>query len=75
MAHRHGAMFVMDAVTSLGCVPVEIDKLGVDICYSCTQKGIGAPPGLVADHFQRARDGVGAKAQAKVPLVVPRREG
>jgi alanine-glyoxylate transaminase/serine-glyoxylate transaminase/serine-pyruvate transaminase len=46
MAHRHGAMFVMDAVTSLGCVPVETDKLEVDVCYSCTQKGIGAPPGL-----------------------------
>jgi len=46
MAHQHGAMFVMDAVTSLACVPVETDQLGVDICYSCTQKGIGAPPGL-----------------------------
>jgi alanine-glyoxylate transaminase / serine-glyoxylate transaminase / serine-pyruvate transaminase len=46
MAHRYGALFVMDAVTSLGCVPVEIDSWGVDACYSCTQKGIGAPTGL-----------------------------
>jgi alanine-glyoxylate transaminase / serine-glyoxylate transaminase / serine-pyruvate transaminase len=46
MAHRHGAMIGIDAVTSLGCVPVEIDKWGIDACYSCTQKGIGAPPGL-----------------------------
>ncbi len=46
IAHRYGALFVMDAVTSLGCVPVEIDNWGVDACYSCTQKGIGAPPGL-----------------------------
>ena len=46
LAHRHGAMMAIDAVTSLGCVPVEIDKWKIDACYSCTQKGIGAPPGL-----------------------------
>jgi alanine-glyoxylate transaminase / serine-glyoxylate transaminase / serine-pyruvate transaminase len=42
---------VMDAVTSLGCVPVEIDRWEVDACYSCTQKGIGAPPGLAPVTF------------------------
>jgi alanine-glyoxylate transaminase / serine-glyoxylate transaminase / serine-pyruvate transaminase len=46
MAHRHGAMMAIDAVTSLGCVPVEIDQWEIDASYSCTQKGIGAPPGL-----------------------------
>ena len=46
MAHKAGALIVLDAVTSLGCIPVEIDKWGIDACYSCTQKGIGAPPGL-----------------------------
>ncbi len=46
LAHQHGALMVMDAVTSLGCIPVEIDKWGIDACYSCTQKGVGAPPGL-----------------------------
>ncbi len=46
LAHRHGAMMAIDAVTSLGCVPVEIDKWNIDACYSCTQKGLGAPPGL-----------------------------
>jgi alanine-glyoxylate transaminase/serine-glyoxylate transaminase/serine-pyruvate transaminase len=46
LAHDHGALMVMDAVTSLGCIPVEVDKWGIDVCYSCTQKGIGAPPGL-----------------------------
>ena len=46
MAHEHGALMVIDAVTSLGCIPVEVDKWGIDVCYSCTQKGIGAPPGL-----------------------------
>jgi alanine-glyoxylate transaminase/serine-glyoxylate transaminase/serine-pyruvate transaminase len=51
IAHRYGALFVMDAVTSLGCVPVEIDQWSVDACYSCTQKGIGAPPGLAPVTF------------------------
>jgi alanine-glyoxylate transaminase / serine-glyoxylate transaminase / serine-pyruvate transaminase len=59
LAHRYGAMFVMDAVTSLGCVPVETDRWEVDVCYSCTQKGIGAPPGLAPITFSaRAMEGV-----------------
>jgi alanine-glyoxylate transaminase/serine-glyoxylate transaminase/serine-pyruvate transaminase len=59
MAHRYGALMVMDAVTSLGCVPVEIDRWEVDVCYSCTQKGIGAPPGLAPITFsERAMETV-----------------
>jgi alanine-glyoxylate transaminase/serine-glyoxylate transaminase/serine-pyruvate transaminase len=54
LAHRHGAMIAIDAVTSLGCVPVEIDKWKIDACYSCTQKGIGAPPGLSPVTFSAA---------------------
>lgn len=46
MAHKHGALMVLDAVTSLGCIPVAIDEWQIDACYSCTQKGISAPPGL-----------------------------
>jgi alanine-glyoxylate transaminase / serine-glyoxylate transaminase / serine-pyruvate transaminase len=46
MAHAHGAMLALDGVTSLACVPLEIDDWEIDACYSCTQKGIGAPPGL-----------------------------
>jgi len=47
----------IDAVTSLGCVPVEIDQWQIDACYSCTQKGIGAPPGLAPVTFgPRAMD-------------------
>lgn len=59
MAHRYGALMVMDAVTSLGCVPVEVDRWEVDVCYSCTQKGIGAPPGLAPITFsERAMEAV-----------------
>jgi alanine-glyoxylate transaminase/serine-glyoxylate transaminase/serine-pyruvate transaminase len=62
MAHRYGALFVLDAVTSLGCVPVEIDRWEVDACYSCTQKGVGAPPGLAPVTFSpRAMDRVQAR--------------
>jgi alanine-glyoxylate transaminase / serine-glyoxylate transaminase / serine-pyruvate transaminase len=39
-------LFVVDAVTSLGGVPVEVDRNHVDVCYSGTQKCLGVPPGL-----------------------------
>jgi len=45
-AHRHGALLVLDTVTSLGGVPVEVDAWDVDACYSGTQKCLSAPPGL-----------------------------
>lgn len=40
------ALVVLDCVTSLGGIPVEIDEWGVDIAYSGTQKCLGVPPGL-----------------------------
>ena len=46
LAHEHGALFIVDAVTSLAGHPVGVDRNGIDICYSGTQKCIGAPPGL-----------------------------
>jgi len=64
LAHRYGALMVMDAVTSLGCVPVEIDRWQIDVCYSCTQKGIGAPPGLAPITFnERAMGTVRGRSQ------------
>lgn len=53
--------FVVDAVTSLGGVPVEVDRVGIDVCYSGTQKCLGVPPGLAPITFsdravQRVRD-------------------
>ncbi len=46
VARRHGALVAMDCVTSLGGLPIDIDALGVDAAGSCSQKCIGAPPGL-----------------------------
>jgi len=39
-------LFVVDAVTSLGAGEVKVDEWGIDICYSCSQKGLSVPPGL-----------------------------
>ncbi len=44
-------LLVVDAVTSLGGVPVDLDAIGVDVCYSATQKCLGAPPGLAPITF------------------------
>lgn len=44
-------LFLVDAVTSLGGHPVAVDAHQIDVCYSCTQKAIGAPPGLAPITF------------------------
>jgi alanine-glyoxylate transaminase/serine-glyoxylate transaminase/serine-pyruvate transaminase len=46
VARRHDALFVVDAVTSLGGLPVQVDGAGIDACYSASQKCMGCPPGL-----------------------------
>lgn len=45
-AHEAGALVIGDCVTSLGGLPVEFDATGIDVAYSCTQKGLSCPPGL-----------------------------
>ncbi len=45
-AHNAGALVIADCVTSLGGVPVDFDRTGMDVAYSCTQKGLSCPPGL-----------------------------
>ncbi len=45
-AHEVGALVIGDCVTSLGGLPVDFDKTGIDVAYSCTQKGVSCPPGL-----------------------------
>ncbi len=51
MTHSAGALFVVDAVTSLGGIEVGIDKNQIDACYSGTQKCLSAPPGLAPVTF------------------------
>ena len=45
-AHEVDAVTITDCVTSLGGMPVMVDDNGIDIAYSCSQKGLGCPPGL-----------------------------
>jgi alanine-glyoxylate transaminase/serine-glyoxylate transaminase/serine-pyruvate transaminase len=44
--HRQGALLVLDCVTSLGGLPVEVDAWDIDIAYGAGQKCVSAPPGL-----------------------------
>lgn len=46
LTHQAGALFLVDAVTSLGGADVRVDEWEIDAVYSGTQKCLGAPPGL-----------------------------
>ncbi len=46
IVHRHGALLLVDAVTSLGGMNVDVDGWQIDACYSGTQKCLSCPPGL-----------------------------
>jgi len=64
LAREHGALLLLDTVTSLGGVDVQIDAWGVDAAYSCAQKCIGSPPGLAPVTFsERAVERMRARRQ------------
>jgi alanine-glyoxylate transaminase/serine-glyoxylate transaminase/serine-pyruvate transaminase len=46
LSAAHGAVLIADAVTSLGGMPLNTGAWGPSVCYSCAQKGLGAPSGL-----------------------------
>lgn len=46
LAREHGALSIVDSVTGLGGIPVEVDAWGADAIYSGSQKCLSAPPGL-----------------------------
>lgn len=55
--HDAGALLLVDAVTGLGGLPVEVDRWNIDVIYSGTQKCLSCPPGLAPISFnQRAMD-------------------
>lgn len=57
-----GAMIVLDAVTSLAGIPVEVDAWDIDVCYSGTQKCLSVPPGLSPISFSpRAVEAIAAR--------------
>ena len=58
-AGKGDALLLVDCVTSLGGIEVEVDGWGVDIAYSGTQKCLGVPPGLAPlTVSERARERV-----------------
>ncbi|HEY1784162.1 MAG TPA: alanine--glyoxylate aminotransferase family protein [Pirellulales bacterium] len=57
LVHDAGALLLVDAVTAVGGVPVEVDQWGIDAIYSGTQKCLSCPPGLAPVSFNdRALD-------------------
>jgi alanine-glyoxylate transaminase/serine-glyoxylate transaminase/serine-pyruvate transaminase len=66
-ATGHPALFMVDTVASLGCMPFEMDAWGIDVAMSGSQKGLMTPPGLgfVAAN-DRARE-VHKKADLRTP--------
>ncbi|MGI6368135.1 MAG: pyridoxal-phosphate-dependent aminotransferase family protein [Anaerolineae bacterium] len=67
LAHEAGALFLVDCVTSLGGMPVNMDAMGVDVLYSGTQKCLGAPPSLAPISFSPAAVEVYRSRKTVVP--------
>ena len=59
LCHKHGCLFMVDAVASLGAVPFLMDKWGIDIAYSGSHKVLSCPPGVSPISF-------GPRARAKL---------
>jgi len=57
VVHEHGGYLIVDAVTSLGGLPVRVDDVGIDVCYSGAQKALSCPPEISPISFsERAVD-------------------
>ncbi len=64
IAHKHGAMVIVDAVTSLAGTPVKVDEWEIDAIYSASQKCLSCTPGLspvsfserVVEHVKKRKD-------------------
>jgi len=54
IAREHGALTIVDAVTSLGGHPLDMEAWGLDAVYSCAQKCVGAPSGVAPIAFSAA---------------------
>jgi alanine-glyoxylate transaminase/serine-glyoxylate transaminase/serine-pyruvate transaminase len=66
IVHEAGALAIVDAVTSLGGHEMRMDDWGIDVCYSATQKCLGAPPGLAPISLSTAAMDVVVKRPTKV---------
>jgi alanine-glyoxylate transaminase/serine-glyoxylate transaminase/serine-pyruvate transaminase len=65
LCHEFDTLLIVDAVTSLGCIPVRVDDWELDAVYSCTQKGLGCPPGLSPVTFSSRAEEAMSKRKSK----------
>ena len=66
LVHDAGALFVVDAVTSVGGIDVRVDEWGIDALYSGSQKCLSAPPGISPVTFSDAAMDVVKNRKTKV---------
>jgi alanine-glyoxylate transaminase/serine-glyoxylate transaminase/serine-pyruvate transaminase len=64
--HRQGGVIIVDAVTSLGGVPLLVDEWDLDVCYSGSQKCLSCPPGLGPLTFGPRAEAILAERSTKV---------
>lgn len=66
-AAGHDALLMVDAIASLATMPFEMDKWGVDVAVTCSQKGLMMPPGLsfvaAGNKALVAHDGAGLRTR------------
>jgi len=67
LVKEHGALYLVDAVTSLGGMPVKVDEWGIDALYSGTQKCLSCPPGIAPVTFSDAAVAKLKSRPGKVP--------
>jgi alanine-glyoxylate transaminase/serine-glyoxylate transaminase/serine-pyruvate transaminase len=66
IVHEAGAMLLVDAVTALGGMPVEVDRWNIDAIYSGSQKCLSCPPGLAPVSFSQRAVEIALNRQTKI---------
>ncbi len=67
LAREQGALVIMDAVTSLGGIELDLDGWGIDAAYSGTQKCLSCPPGISPVSFSERAVAAVKQRQSAVP--------
>jgi aspartate aminotransferase-like enzyme len=62
---KHGKLLFVDAVSSMGGTEINVDELGIDVCFSSSQKCFGVPPGLGMGSVSERALNLSASAQIK----------
>jgi alanine-glyoxylate transaminase/serine-glyoxylate transaminase/serine-pyruvate transaminase len=66
IARKNNALVIMDTVTGLAGIPVEVDAWGIDCAYSGTQKCLSCTPGIAPITFSQKAQDVIANRNTKV---------